>query len=296
MRQTCDAEGRLREKKMNQNHRSSVECPVPERFKYLRPYSSELIRLGNQGDGGYVVSKRSVSDTKLLLSLGIEKNWSFDTEFLAFHSTGDISYIACDRASGALAFLEEGLRKLLTNRKNRIGPAKKLVKLAAGFLRLTPLHKRRGSRLFYRRWVRSEVVDRRRDLDILTLLSKCYSISQFGVFIKMDIEGGEYELLPHILNFDSANPSFYSGFCIEFHDIERREAEFISLTQKLLDRYQCVNVHANNAVEMKADFPDVVEISFERVNRSHRDFAENSVFRSVNTPNNTSRGEIYLTF
>lgn len=281
---------------MNDSSKLYVELVVPERFKYLRPYCSELIRLGNQGDGGYVVSKRSVSDTKLLLSLGIEKNWSFDTEFLAFHSSGDISYIACDRASGALAFLEEGLRKLLTNRKNRIGPAKKLIKLAVGFLRLTPLHRRRSSRLFYRRWVRSEALDRRRDLDISSLLSKCYSISQFGVFIKMDIEGAEYELLPHILNFDSANPGFYSGFCIEFHDIERREAEFMGLTQRLLDRYRCVNVHANNAVEIRADFPDVVEISFERINKDHRDFAENSVSRSINTPNNSSRSEIYLTF
>lgn len=49
----------------------------------LRHKSCEdLIRLGSQSDGGYLVSKRDVDASGILLGFGINTDWNFEEEFL----------------------------------------------------------------------------------------------------------------------------------------------------------------------------------------------------------------------
>jgi hypothetical protein len=40
-----------------------------------------LIRLGRDWDGGYVVSKDQIEKTETLLSFGINDDWSFEIDF-----------------------------------------------------------------------------------------------------------------------------------------------------------------------------------------------------------------------
>ena len=51
--------------------------------KIFKPYNvGDLIRLGDKKDGGYLLSKESLSKTNFLISLGIAFNWDFEIDFL----------------------------------------------------------------------------------------------------------------------------------------------------------------------------------------------------------------------
>ena len=44
---------------------------IPKSYKYLIPHSfDKLIRVGGQFDGGYVVAKKPLDETDLLISFG----------------------------------------------------------------------------------------------------------------------------------------------------------------------------------------------------------------------------------
>ena len=51
--------------------------------KILKPqYNYDLIRIGRDNDGGYLVEKKSLENTQSLISLGICDDWSFEEDFL----------------------------------------------------------------------------------------------------------------------------------------------------------------------------------------------------------------------
>ena len=55
--------------------------------KFLCPlYETDLIRIGRDNDGGYLIPKQSLSQTKLLYSFGLSDDWSFEEDF--YNKTG----------------------------------------------------------------------------------------------------------------------------------------------------------------------------------------------------------------
>ena len=55
--------------------------------KFLRPlYETDLIRIGKDNYGGYLIPKQSLNQTKLLYSFGLSDNWSFEEDF--YNKTG----------------------------------------------------------------------------------------------------------------------------------------------------------------------------------------------------------------
>ena len=72
----------------------------------VRPYLfSELIRVGNQFDGGYVVPGKALKNCNFLLSLGINDDISFDLQFS--HLKKDICCIGVDFTVNPTFFTQE---------------------------------------------------------------------------------------------------------------------------------------------------------------------------------------------
>ena len=53
---------------------------LPKSFKPDGAY--ELIRMGSDHDGGYLVDPKSIEQSNALIALGIGRNWSFEKDFL----------------------------------------------------------------------------------------------------------------------------------------------------------------------------------------------------------------------
>jgi hypothetical protein len=75
---------------------------LPETLNFLCPFQSQLIRIGNSGDGGYLVPAKSIGEINHLLSIGISDDWTFEVEIAKVNPA--ISIDGYDRTSGTLVF------------------------------------------------------------------------------------------------------------------------------------------------------------------------------------------------
>jgi len=72
----------------------------------IRPlFFSNLIRVGNRFDGGYVVPEEALNSCKFLLSLGINDDISFDLQFI--QTKKDICCIGVDYTVTPVFFAKE---------------------------------------------------------------------------------------------------------------------------------------------------------------------------------------------
>ncbi len=56
---------------------------LAKKFNYLRPLNAgQLTRLGNNKDGGYVVSNSALNKSDTLISFGLGDNFTFEKHFL----------------------------------------------------------------------------------------------------------------------------------------------------------------------------------------------------------------------
>jgi hypothetical protein len=84
------------------------------------------------------------------------------------------------------------------------------------------------------------------------------------VFLKMDIEGSEYDATQDIIRCHNR----IRCIAAEFHDLDKRTAEFNECVGSLLQYFSIVHIHGNNlaSYDYRNDFPSVVEITF--INKS----------------------------
>jgi hypothetical protein len=112
----------------------------------------------------------------------------------------------------------------------------------------------------------------------------------------MDIEGGEYELLPEIIASLKSGQRNYSGMCIEFHEINSREKEFLHLITELQSKFRIVHLHANNCVDLVGDFPDVIEVSFAPSQMVGQERVLDLPLNGLDWPSDSSRQDYQLVF
>ena len=54
---------------------------LPSFFKPYHINFSNLIRIGRKSDGGYVIDRRVINKTSMIITCGLEAEWSFEKEF-----------------------------------------------------------------------------------------------------------------------------------------------------------------------------------------------------------------------
>jgi hypothetical protein len=85
-----------------------------------------------------------------------------------------------------------------------------------------------------------------------------------SIFLKMDIEGGEY---PWILSLSEADLNKFSQIVIELHFINRNILDIhpldkIKAREMLASTHYPIHVHANNSVQGIQNIPDVIEVTY----------------------------------
>lgn len=206
-----------------------------------------LVRLGRDGDGGYLVSKDDVQRSNVLISLGISNDWSFERDFF---SRSNIPILAFDGSVTGLKILKNVFKNLMTFYR-----IKRLFSSIFNFIDFLLFF--RGQKRFISKYVGLKAVDCDNYVGLDEILE---SVDYGTIFLKIDIEGAEYRCLEILQNFEMR----ISGLVIEFHDCDLHLASI----ERFVERFplKLVHIHANNYAPVRSEdrLPLVLEMTFSR--------------------------------
>jgi len=221
-----------------------------------------LERFGAAGDGGYVLPADVVDRCAVVLSLGLGTNWSFDTAVLARNPR--LRLIGVDHSVGAAKFARQarrsGIKRVLYRLLGRREKSRKHDE------------RYRAGRLWFELFrAPNEHVGRRVGprpgpgvVTLEELMAKVADVPDQGVLLKMDIEGGEYDVVDAVVR----HAAKVACFVVEFHSLGGRAEAFDAAIAALSGPFHVVHVHGNNCrpYDASIDFPDTIEVTF--VNRA----------------------------
>ena len=224
----------------------------------LRPVAcADLIRIGGVFDGGYVLPAFTVAGTRTMLSLGVSDDISFELDFLRRNPA--VRVLGYDHTVGQLFWLRKIGRHFLrviyyffTNRpkfikyREKLGVALRILSFFGG-----------PHRLVKKRIASSE------ESDTETLAGALANLPTSGphsTFLKMDIEGSEYEVMDELLRHHER----FNVIAAEFHLLDTRTAAFNRAISQLSAHFYCTHIHGNNygRYAPELDFPVTVEITW----------------------------------
>ena len=224
-------------------------------------HRSDLVRVGSEFDGGYVVPAAILAECDGILGLGIHADWSFEEHALArmaarradlYDPTTTLPWL-WSRAPWGLVRIVGGLLS---------GKAKRV---ADGRARLSAAWRYRSFFTGAVRHVRAFIgaSDRVGDgagvVGIERAMRELEARGATRIVLKMDIEGAEYETLSGIARWGEA----VDLLLVEFHGIDADTARFNALMRELSALFVPVHLHGNNSAPLTADgFPSMVEITF----------------------------------
>ena len=260
---------------------------LPASLAYLRPHIlPDLARYGHAQDGGYVLPSGVLAGIDAVLSFGLSTDWSLEAELC--RANKELTVHIYDHSVGAKTY-----RRSLKNAA---------LKFVVGKTSLAELRRRWRTDADYRRFFtgtrthfRERVFNRRdhaNDATIEAIFGRIGAASH--IFLKMDIEGAEYRVLPQIL----ARADRIDLMTIEFHDTDPLRSVFEAQVTAALDRFHIVHLHGNNIAGRAADgLPDCLEITL-----LNRRFATNGELRarlpieSLDFPNDPGAPDLAFRF
>lgn len=192
---------------------------LPLRWKPIE--AGGLIRLGSARDGGYVVSRRAVLASKLLIGMGLNDDWQFEKEF---RRLTDVEVVCFDHSVTWKFWLRYYVEQILRLRWARLG---RYIDYRWFFSR--PGVEHRPVRIGY---------EQPGEVSVARLLKE---FSADNIFLKIDIEGSEYRILDEVVKYSDR----FTSVVIEFHDIDlhrHRIDEFVAG----MSNFSVVFLHANN--------------------------------------------------
>ncbi len=274
----------------------------------LAPYRpvalDDLVRVGRDYDGGYVVPQRVIAATRVVLGLGINADWSFEDGFV--RANPSVRVIGVDGSVSAGVYIRWAVggaaRGILSTARGRFRDAVEEVRSVRGHVRVSREFSRffDGSRhVFVRKFLA--------DSDSATTVTWESLAREHGlrsgdgarpdVFVKMDIEGSEYRTLPALL----ADAARISGLVVEFHDCDLLWERFVELMAGLARDFAVAHEHGNNCVSLIAGTttPRVLEFTFVNRRLLARDAAPSAQrypLIDLDMPNDPARPDYALQF
>ncbi len=233
--------------------------------------ATDLIRIGRDYDGGYLVSKSDIEKTDVLIGLGINDDWSFEEDFL---SQKRVSIFAYDASVGEKRFFKQLIKSIfrIYNLKNFAHWLKVLFKYKKFFSKSDVHH------------IQKFVGLNTKSNQYCTFMDVLNKTKSKNIFLKIDVEGSEYRFLHDIV----ANEERITGMVIELHDVDVHLKEIEKFILQL--SLDLVHVHANNFAPITKDdeLPIVLELTFSRYSNSSTNYKSP---HNLDMPNDKSRLE-----
>ena len=239
--------------------------------KELLPKSQfDLIRLGEDNDGGYLICQNAYKESKFLIGLGINDDWSFEESFQK-------EFIGFDDQLSFKFLLKKFLMNIIMLRLSKIIPSLLKIKYY--------LNNRKS---FIKKTINSFDNKKFNFISLNSIISNYCNLNR-DIFLKVDIEGAEYRILEQIIQ----NENKLSGLVIEFHNIDLhldRIKNFINTFSLKL-----VHIHGNNFSKTNSiNDPYTIELTFSR-NPKVVD-SKYKLPHHFDMPNDPSQEEIKLYF
>ena len=233
----------------------------------------DLVRIGKDNDGGYLVSLSDVKKSNLLIGLGIRDDWSFESDFVKYN---DVEVIAYDASVNFRFLLKRMIIETIKNPLNFNG-LKKLFSYKKFF---------RGKHKHIKKFVGLSTSN---EINC-TFLEVLNETNNKKIFLKIDIEGSEYRFLDDIV----ANEEKITGIVIELHDCDIHLNKIEKFVKKLNKRgLYLVHIHANNFSPITLDdsLPLTLELTFSKHAKTSSFF---SLPHKLDMPNNKNFAEYEL--
>jgi len=219
------------------NKQLNAVIQLPDHLSWLCPVDVDLIRLGDKTDGGYLIPKIAFDTADSLLSLGLGENWSFDEEWHSLKPNDPVHLY--DGTKTKLSFPPPN------GVWNRFQPLD-LVAMYENFFQ--------GNR---RHWTEN-IGNNRGETSLRLCLDR---LGGKNVFLKTDIEGGEYTMLQDLLD----NSNRIIAIAAEFHGVNSNRPQFQAAIMKLKEKYDIIHVHANITQPLGPDgLTEAIEITLLR--------------------------------
>jgi FkbM family methyltransferase len=245
----------------------------------------DLVRIGNKGDGGYVIPMSSVQEADFLISMGVNTDWSFDEHFLAVNP--NIHIHAYDHTISGKQF-KKNIKKPLF----RLLYGKSSIKEVLYHYSLYRSYKNffRDKVIHFQERIHNRI-DHPFDATLDVVMGRAKGKS---IVLKVDIEGSEYRVIDDILRHSDK----VSALVIEFHHTEPYRSLFLESIAKLKQRYDLVHIHGNNYDFVAADgLPEVLEITFvKNAKDSGSEKRKSFPIDGLDYPNNVEKEDFRFSF
>lgn len=245
---------------------------LPKGFLYKS--ASDLVRIGRDNDGGYLVSKSDIEKSDVLIGLGINDDWSFERDFKKIKN---VEVFAYDASISQKYFIKQFIKSLarVDNPKLALNKIKTISSYRHFFSKSKNYH--------IQKFVGLETDDKNH----CTFEQVLDDIIYDNIFLKIDIEGSEYRFLNDII----ANEERITGMVLELHDCDIHLKEIENFIKKL--SLKLVHVHANNYAPIRASdgLPLVLELSF---SKNCEKFGTPALPHKLDMPNSKRSAEIRL--
>lgn len=215
---------------------------LPKSFKPDGAY--ELIRMGSDHDGGYLVDPKSIEQSNALIALGVGRNWSFEKDFLERKSVRIHAY---DYSIGLGYWIKHFLKRVLAVLIGRFSDPFDAVKL---FLEFKIFFK--DSAVLYLEKVGTAPGC---DTNLKKALDK---LDRAPLFLKVDIEGYEYQILEEIIRCKDD----LTGLVIEFHSVSDNIEQIEDFINKI--GITLIHIHPNNNRLDEEGDPKAIELTFSK--------------------------------
>ena len=245
---------------------------------------SHLIRLGNTCDGGYVVCMNDIKKSTKLITLGLNDEWSFEKDF---HNIAKNFNEAYDHSINRKIFIFRVVKKFL----------KMILFRESFFTFLEYVNRIREYGKYFDsnkgKHFQKKIVKKAKFRNEIGLDEVFSSNVNHCNFLKVDIEGSEYDIISDI----TKNSKIITGLIIEFHNININYHKFLKSLLELNREFNLIHVHANNyaPILLNQKIPDVLELSFSKKG-NHQivcSFLKSPV-EGLDYPNNPNRNEIFF--
>lgn len=212
---------------------------------FYTKYKVNLIRLGNNYDGGYLIPKTIIKKTKLLLSFGLGTDWSFEKNFKDINKNLKIN--CYDHTINRKFWYEYTIVAIFFFIKNfkNFNDIFTFFKYRKFFSQINVRH------------IQKKIVLKKFNSIDISINEIVKSFRNKRLFLKIDIEGDEYRIIDKLKSFKKM-----TGFIIEFHNIDLHYKKILHFLNKNKN-FKVVHVSPNNMGGINENNePLVVEITF----------------------------------